>query len=420
MSGVLIIGNGIAGATAAFTLRQLDTEKRITVVTDEEYPLYTICALPHFLCDELEKEGLMIKTPTDYEQSGIHLLTKKTVSAIDPQKKKTYFTDGDSLSYDTLVLATGSYPLRLPLNGVDLPGVFFLKNLDDAKAIAGHPCEKAVVVGSGAVGIETALSLMKRGAEVTIVELLDRILPRALDKKPADVLAGMLENAGIRVLTSEKLMAIKGDNRVAGVTTDKREIPCDLVVLGAGMRPNVSLAKEMGCEIGETGGVKVDEFMKTSVNGVYACGDCAETIDMFTNTKTLSMLWNNAKRQGNVVGHNLAGVPMAYPGSENVTSLECLGVHVASFGILESNSSGRGKSMEIQRGSCRMWVTVIDDRIAGTQSIGECPQAHALLYAVKRKESIQNLRTTFSNPSDIALLPPGYVASMKRLVEYLS
>lgn len=420
MSGVLIIGDGIAGATAAFTLRQLDTAKRITIITDEEYPLYTICALPHFLCDEIESDGLMIKTPTDYEQSGIHLLTKKTVSAVDPKVRKAYFSDGGDLSYHTLVLATGSYPLRLSLKGVDLPGVFFLKNLDDAKAIAGYSCEKAVVVGSGAVGIETALALMKRGVEVTIVELLDRILPRALDKKPADVLTGILENAGIRVLTSEKLMTINGDKVVTGVMTDKREIPCDLVVLGAGMRPNVSLAKDIGCAIGNTGGIKVDEFMKTSINDVYACGDCAETNDMFTNTKTLSMLWNNAKRQGNVVGYNLAGIMKKFPGSENVTSLECLGIHVSSFGALESGTNGKGNTVEIHRGNCHIWITLMGERIVGAQSIGECPHVHALLYAIKRKESISNLRTIISNPPDISLLPPGYIASMKRLIEYLS
>ena len=341
------------------------------------------------------------------------------MTAIDPKAKRTFFSDGDTHPYETLILATGSYPLRLPLKGVDLNGVFFLKNLDDANAIAGYSCERAVVVGSGAVGIETALALMKRGVEVTIVELLDRILPRALDKKPAEILTQVLKNAGIRVLISEKLMAIKGDKKVTGVTTDKRELPCDLVVLGAGMRPNISLAKEAGCAIGKTGGIIVDEFMKTSLDNIYACGDCAETTDMFTNTKTLSMLWNNAKRQGNVIGHNLAGVTKVYTGSENVTSLECLGVHVSSFGILESNSNGRGKSMEIHRGSCYMWLTVLDDRIVGAQSIGECPQMHALLYAIKRKESMPNLKTIISNPSEIALLPPGYIASMKRLVEYL-
>jgi len=419
MSGMLIIGNGIAGTTAAFTLRQLDSVKKITIITDEKYPLYTICALPHFISDEIEKDGLMIKTPEDYEQSGIQLLTQKTVSAIDPKVRRAHFSNGDNLSYDSLVLATGSYPLRLPLNGVELPGVFFLKTLDDAKAIASYPCKKAVVVGSGAVGIETALSLMKNDVEVTIVELLDRILPRALDKKPADVLSKLLGNAGIRVLTSEKLMTISGNKRVAGVTTDKREIPCDLVVLGAGMRPNVSLAKDMGCTIGETGGIKVDEYMKTSINDVYACGDCVETNDMFTNTKTLSMLWNNAKRQGNVVGYNLAGIAKKFPGSENITSLECLGVHVSSFGILESGTNGKGNTVEIHRGSCHIWITLIDDRIVGAQSIGECPYAHALLYAIKRKESIPNLKTIISNPPDISLLPPGYIASMKRLIEYL-
>ena len=188
---VVILGNGVAGNTAASTIRHLDSRIEITLISAETYPEYTACALPHYLAGEFERQRLFLKSEEDYPAEGIKTIFGRTVSGIDPEKKQVLLGD-ESLSYDKLIMATGSRPLVPPIPGVDLEGVFSLKSPGDADRILEGLGQTAVVVGSGPIGVETAISLKKQGDQVYLIELLERIMPKIFDEEAASLVAAIL------------------------------------------------------------------------------------------------------------------------------------------------------------------------------------------------------------------------------------
>ncbi|MFC1979959.1 NAD(P)/FAD-dependent oxidoreductase [Chloroflexota bacterium] len=392
---VIVIGNGVAGNTAGSTIRHLDSQADITLLSEETHPEYSACALPYYLSGELKRQKLFIRTGKDYSREGIKTIFGRRVIEINPEYKNVLL-DSRSLAYDKLIIATGSKPLVLPIQGIDLDGVFPLKSLDNADHILGYGGRTAVVVGSGPVGTETGVALHKRGMRVYLIELLDRIMPRVFDETPSSLLRSMLEEQGITVFTGERVTAISGKGKVDGIVTDKRQIECDMVILGAGMKPNIELAGQSGLKIGELGGISVTGQMMTSFSDVYACGDCVEAEDMVTGEPTLSLLWHNARQQGEVAGHNCSGVSMVYPGSQNITSLDIFGIHVASFGCPESENSRQDDIKVIEKSSGRKYHRLIigGGRLIGAQFIGSARDMGALLSLVVRKDNLKELGQT--------------------------
>ncbi len=389
---VIIIGNGVAGNTAGSTIRHLDSQADITIISEEIYPEYSPCALPYYLAGELEKQRLFLKTSKDYSREGIKTIFGQRVVAINPEDKRISL-DSRSLAYDKLVIATGSRPMVPPIKGIDLDGVFPLKSLDDADQILHYTGKRAVVVGSGPIGVETGIALHKRGLRVYLIELLDRIMPRVFDETPSSLLKDMLEGEGIEVSTGERVTAISGSSRVEGIVTDKRRIECDMVVLGVGMKPNIELAKQSGLKIGGLGGISVTRQMMTSFTDVYACGDCVEAEDFVTGEPALSLLWHNAKQQGEVAGYNCSGVARSYAGSQNITSLDIFGIHVASFGHIQSESS-RDEDIEvIERLGDKKYRRLIIDRgrLIGAQFIGDFRDMGALLSVLIKRDNLNEI-----------------------------
>ncbi len=389
---VIVIGNGVAGNTASSTIRHLDSQADITMLSEEIHPEYSACALPYYLAGELKRQKLFIRTRKDYSREGIKTIFGRKVVEINPENKKVIL-DSRSLAYDKLILATGSKPIIPPIQGIDLDGVFPLKSIDNADHILGYGGRTAVVVGSGPVGTETSVALHKRGMQVYLIELLDRIMPRVFDETPSSLLRNMLEGQGISVFTGEKVTAISGNGKVEGIVTDKRRIECDMVILGAGMKPNTEMAGESGVGIGALGGISVTGQMMTSFSDIYACGDCVEAEDMITGEPTLSLLWHNARQQGEVAGHNCSGVSMAYPGSQNITSLDIFGIHVASFGCPESENKQQEDVEVIEKSSDRKYHRLIigGGRLIGAQFVGGARDMGALLSLVVRKDNLKEI-----------------------------
>ena len=403
---VIIIGNGVAGNTASSTVRHLDSRADITIISEEIYPEYTACAFPHYLAGEFRRQKLFLKTKKDYSRERIKTIFGQKVIRVSPEEKKVFF-DTKSLAYDKLVIATGSKPLMLPLKGVNLNGVFTLKSLDDADQIFNYTGKTAVIIGSGPIGTETSVALAKRGLRVYLVESLDRIMPRVFDERPASLLRDILEEQGIKVLTGEMVTSIIGNGSVGGIVTDKQHIKCDMVILSAGMKPNVELAQKSGLNIGTLGGISVTQQMMTSSRDVYAGGDCVETEDIITGRQTLSLLWHNAKRQGEVIGYNCCGVPKSYPGSVNITSLDIFGINAASFGRVEAEVS-RCKDIEIieRHGGenyCRL--ILYQERLIGAQSIGNARDMGALLFALIGRHNLNEIKQVIGRRAFLPLSP---------------
>ncbi len=384
----------MAGNTAGSTIRRLDSQADITLISQESYPEYTACALPHYLAGEISRLKLFLRTKKDYAREKIKCILGQRVTSLSPENKRVSL-ETKSLAYDKLILATGSRPLILPIKGVELNGVFPLKSLADAEHILGYTSHTTVVIGSGPIGIETSIALRQRGQQVCLIELINRIMPRAFDETPSSLLRSILEEQGINVLTGEMVLSIEGNGRVEGIVTNRRRIKCDMVILGSGMRPNIEMAKAAGVKTGNLGGISINHRMMTNIDDIYACGDCVETENEVTGELSLCLLWHNARRQGEVAGNNICGVTRNYPGSQNITSLNIFGTHVASFGQIaaEVNRHDGLEIIERQTGKNYYRLLISKSRLIGAQAIGDIPAMGAWLYALIKQDNLDEIKT---------------------------
>lgn len=389
---VLILGSGIAGYSAFQAIRRADRDVRVTLLSEEADPTYSACVLAEYIAGEIPRERVFIKDRDGEERPQREWMLGRKANRIDPEKKRLELDHGESLSFDKLVLATGSRTLVPKLPGIRKAGVYGLKTLADADRILHVPGTEAVVVGSGPVGLEVAVALRKRGWKVTVIELLETLLPRLFTPLHARMIQTLLEKQGVRILLGERVQKIVGKDRVEAVVTDRQTLPCQLVLLGMGMRPEVELAKHAGIRLGSTGGIFVDPFMKTSHEDVYACGDCVETVDRLSGTAGLHMLWGNAKIQGVVAGLNCLGLEKRYPGVLNLTTLKLYDTVAVSVGEVRPD---RGSFQEIVKHQGERYVVrlvVRDDVIKGIQAVGRWIDVSIFLNMMLCGEKLTSLR----------------------------
>lgn len=379
MHTIAVVGSGIAGDEAAHAARRGAPKARIVMVTEEPHPLYSPCVLGDYVAGEIPRQRVFLRTPEAYAHEGIELLLSRPVADWSPDRRMLYAKDRE-ISYDSLILATGSRPLVPPLVGAEKEGVFALKTLSDADSIKEASGTDAVVVGSGPVGIETALALRRLGWNVWIVELLDRVLPRLFDVPMAELLRAYLEKHGIRICLAERVLEVLGGERVEGVRTDSRALKSELVVFVIGMKPEVTLARRGDLALGPSGGIQVNEGMGTSRPEVWACGDCVESRDRLTGRKGLFMLWNNARLQGQVAGANAARGTLRYNGSLNITTVNLWDRAAASVGLLAADlPDGKARILH-RRGPWGAFSLILEEgSLVGVQALGRTERVGGLL-----------------------------------------
>ncbi len=314
---IVIIGFGPAGRTAAGFASRFDRKAEITVISDRPAEIFHPCALPYTIGGKLELDDVVEDAPV----RGIQLLSGTEVTKIDPDTRTVSIVgsdgEGSGIDYDVLLIATGASPIIPPVPGTDLDGVYSLTTPDDAEAIitAAGTAKKAVVVGGGAIGIETASELNHRGIDVTLVELEAHLLPGILDPDISSTVEEMLTGEGIKMVTGSGLEAITGAGRVESVVVGGEDLPADIVVISIGVRPNTDLASATGIDIGPSGGILVNEGMETSVEGIYAAGDAVDTMNLVTGVSGPMRLAGIATRQGRTAGINMAGGEASMPGA---------------------------------------------------------------------------------------------------------
>lgn len=389
---VLVVGNGIAGNTAAHTMRVFDTRLSIAIVSDEPHPLYSACLFPDYLSGEIERSRLFLKAFEDYERAKIKLFLNHKVSDVDFDNKVVHTDKGD-IGYEKLVLAVGSEPVVPRIEGVGKRGVFFPKRVEDIDGLLRYAGKRVVLVGAGPIGVEFSLALVDRGSEVYLVELMDRVLWRLFDHKPASIIRELLEKQGVKVLTEEAVSVIRGGESVEKVVTTKREIECDAVVIAVGMRPRTAFLRDSEVELGKTGGIVVDEKMRTSVEDVYACGDCIETEDVATGARILSLLWHTAKKQAYVAGCNCVGVEKRYPGTLNFAGVDLWDAYAFSAGATEEMLKDRSVEVEeFEREGFYLKLVFADEVLRGVQFVGEAKHMGFVVSAVRKRLGIEGLR----------------------------
>jgi NADPH-dependent 2,4-dienoyl-CoA reductase/sulfur reductase-like enzyme/rhodanese-related sulfurtransferase len=319
---ILIIGGSAAGPKVASKIRRHDQESNITIVQKGSYLSMASCGYPYFVGGVFDDPNLLISTPTGVQRDpgffssvkDITAITETEAVSIDRENKTVQVRnlktgDSSSLPYDKLVLTTGANPITPRLPGIDLDGVDSLQSMEDAvrlKEVAtARKVKKAVIIGGGLIGIETCEALQLAGIEVTIVEMLDQILP-FLDWEMAKLVENHMSSKGVKVVTGKGVSAIDGENFVTGVTlNDGSKLSCDHVVFSIGVRPNITLAKEAQLKIGDKGGISVNRFMQTSDPDIYAAGDCVEISNLITQEKQHFPMGDAANLQGRVAAQNI-------------------------------------------------------------------------------------------------------------------
>jgi nitrite reductase (NADH) large subunit len=327
----VVIGNGVAGTTAASSIRDRDSSGDIMIVTDERLPFYSRIRLVEYLAGEADEAALIIRKEQWYREKGISLACSRTATQIMPGEGRITFSDGGTTEYDRLLVATGSVPFTPQIPGLHKAGVFTLRTVDDAHRITDYmrDRERALILGGGVLGIEVGNALRKTGRQVTIVEWLPRLLPRQLDAEGAGILQTTLERMGLSFCLDAKAQEIVGKERVEGLLLgDGRLLKGDMLLVSAGITPRTSLLQYCGLSVGR--GVPVNDALETCLPGVYAAGDVIE------HRGVRYGIWAAAERQGAVAGVNMAGGNAAYEGTLPSHTLKIAGVSLMSAGDIDA------------------------------------------------------------------------------------
>jgi len=361
---VIIVGGVADGASCAARLRRLDEKAEILMVERGPYVSYANCGLPYHIGGVIEKESSLLVSSEAMLRAffAIDVRTNCEAMRVSPDKKTVDLRNvatGEvtTESYDKLVLSPGAVTVRPPLPGIDLPGIFQVRTVPDARAIrewiergslflAGmhkysgfqtvKPKTRAVVIGGGFIGLETAENLIHRGFEVTLVEMLDQVLA-PLDREMARIVESYVKRHGLRLALNDGVSGFKqAANESLEVQTKSGKVyPADIVILSLGVRPDTALAKTAGLEIGERGGIRVDEHMRTSNPDIFAVGDAIEVKDFVTGRWSLIALAGPANRQGRIAADVIAGRDSRFRGTQGTSIIGLFGAAAAWTGASE-------------------------------------------------------------------------------------
>lgn len=374
----LVIGSGVAGISGAAAIRQRDSEGRITVLTDEAYPFYTRIRLPDFLAGRVAQEKLLLKKESWYEEQRIDLRLEQQAVAMDLAAGSVRTATGATFVFDRLLLATGGLSFVPPIAGADREGVFALRTLDDAIRIKSYAAQakRVVVIGGGVLGLEAGNGLRLAGCQVTVVEFFDRLLPRQTDPSGSALLKARLEGMGFGFVLPAVVEEILGDERVSGLRlADGRRLDCDLVIIAAGVRANLSLAREAGLAVDR--GVLVDDRMCTSEPTVFAAGDLVQHRDITYG------IWPAAQQQGEVAGANMAGDNLRFTGMIPSNLLKVAGIDL--FAVGDIDGEGRKEAIfHLDEEQGVYWKLVLDgdERLIGGILFGDLTHRRRLVAAI--------------------------------------
>ncbi|MGH7376110.1 MAG: NAD(P)/FAD-dependent oxidoreductase [Candidatus Methylomirabilales bacterium] len=310
----LLIGGGLASGQAAKQLREQDPPGAITLVGEEPYVPYDRPPLSkEFLRGEKPRAQLFFDPEQYFRDQGIDLFLAVAVKRLELATKTALLANGETITFEKALLATGGRPVRLKLPGADLPGVHYLRTLDDAAAIAAEagPGTRAVFIGAGFIGMEVAASLTQRGVRVTAIEAQPHIWARFADPTLAGFFQAYCAEKGVTFHTNEMVAEIRGKGRPSSVLTKSgKELPCDFVCIGVGIVPNVELAQEAGLQVAN--GIVVNEYLQTSHPDIYAAGDVANYLDPVIGKRRRVEHWGHAEYCGQLAGQNMAGARNPY------------------------------------------------------------------------------------------------------------
>jgi len=367
----VIVGTGPAGVIAAETLRRTDPEGTVKLIGGEPEAPYSRMAIPYLLAEDIAEEGTHLRHDKDhYESLGIDLVQGR-VASVSPEAMSLAMEDGGTMSFDRLLIATGSQAARPPVPGMDLDGVENCWTLEDARKIAAATKEgsRVVLMGAGFIGCIVLEALAARGVELTVVEMEDRMLPRMMDHAGGDMIKRWCETKGVTVLTSTQVSAIEQTDGALKVSfSDGGGIDVDVVVCATGVKPNIGFLDGSGIDCAD--GVLVDHHLATNKPGIYAAGDVAQGPELLTGAQEIHAIQPTASEHGRIAAMNMAGQATHYRGSLSMNVLNTLGLVSSSFGQWDGADGGDEVQAVDVDGFKYLRLSFKDDVIVGALALG--------------------------------------------------
>ena len=346
---IVIIGGVASGAKAAAKVKRLLSHASVKMFTDDTHVSYSSCGLPYFIQGNFsDYTSLLVRSPEEFKASGIDVFLQSKVEKIFPEQKNVLVKNSESVElvpYDKLIIATGASPVRPKIKGIDdFENIFTVRKIEDGINIREKmlKSKNAVIIGGGYIGIEMLEAFSKNNVYTHLFERSSQIMP-TLDLEMSEVAKKRLnsiENKNFELHTDSMATEFIGkDGVLTGViTSDGKQYECDLAIVCAGVKPNTELAKEAGIEIGETGAIKVNKLMRTSVEDIFACGDCAEKTHIVSGKKVWVPLGSTANKEGRCAAMNVAGVYCEFEGILGSMVTRCLNTTIAMTGLTEKEA----------------------------------------------------------------------------------
>ncbi len=426
---VIIIGGVAAGMSAAAKFKRLSPKDEVIVYEKGDIVSFGACGLPYYVGGFFDDSGEMIaRTPEEFRESGVEIYTKHEVIDVDFLNKKIKVKNivtNEILedSYDKLMIASGARAIIPPIKNIDLENVVTLKSMDDGNKLkelmAIDEYKRVTIIGAGFIGLEAVEAAKHMGKEVTVIQLQDRVLQEVFDKDITDILEEELRDKGVNLLLSETVVELIGEEKVSKVKTDKREIEADIVILATGVRPNTDFLKADYIKMIRNGAIVVDSYGRTSVEDVYAAGDCATINNLITGKESYVPLATGANKLGRIVGENLAGKNNSFQGSMASSCIKVMDMEAARTGLSEKEVKDLGFEYKTKfitdmnqtsyyPGRERIYVKLIYDahtkviyggQVAGYKdAVQRCNVLAACIYAKMTTDQLGMLDLCYSPP----------------------
>ncbi len=367
----VVVGAGPAGVIAAETLRRTDPAGSVKLIGGETEAPYSRMAIPYLLADDIKEDGTHLRhAKSHYKALGIDVVQGQ-VASVSPADMSLAMDGGGTVTFDRLLIATGSQAARPPVPGMDLDGVENCWTLEDARKIAAatRKGSRVILMGAGFIGCIVLEALAARGVELTVVEMEDRMLPRMMDHAGGDMIKRWCEAKGVKVLTSTQVAGIEKSNGALNVSFgDDGGMEVDVVVCATGVKPNIGFLDGSGikCEVG----VLVDNHLATNKQGIYAAGDVAQGPELLTGAKEIHAIQPTASEHGRIAALNMAGQATRYGGSLSMNVLNTLGLVSSSFGQWMGTDGGEEVQVVDADGFKYLKLSFKDDVIVGALALG--------------------------------------------------
>ena len=379
MTHHVILGAGPAGVIAAETLRKLAANDTITLVGDEPEPPYSRMAIPYLLMGNIDERGTYLRKQSDHFDRLNIKTVKARAKSIKAAQRQVVLDNGETLTFDRLLIATGSRPISPPVSGIDSAGVHTCWTLEDARAIMAkaQPGARVIQMGAGFIGCIIMEALAARGVSLSVVEMGDRMVPRMMGPIAGGMIRDWCEAKGVKVYTQAKVEAIvpgaggRDDAPLTVRLSTGEKLPADLVISATGVKPNMDFLKDSGVTCLQ--GVLTDEHLQTSVPGIYAAGDCAEAFDKVSGTTIVSAIQPNAAEQARVAALNMLGQTTTLRGVTQINVLDTLGLISTSFGQWSGVAGGDHVELTDRRaqgGGRHLSLQFDGDVLVGCNSVG--------------------------------------------------